>query len=97
MSQKTIKIFTNEKYSKTPKKNCDTIKTDVYYVDEIWSLVNLDLKVYGPGNNRRYRYVLVIIYNFSKFGWTIPLKNKSAQTLKGSFENIIISSKKNQI
>ena len=54
----------------------------------------LDLKDYGPENNRGYRYVLVIIDNFSKFGWTIPLKNKNGITIKDSFENILISSKR---
>ena len=97
MSQKKIKIFINEIYSKPPIKNYDTNKTDVYYIDDIWSLDILDLKDYGPKNNRGYRYVLVTIDNFSEFGWTIPLKNKNAQTIKDSFENILISSKKNQI
>ena len=36
---------------------------------------------------------MVIIDNFSKFGWTVPLKNKIAQTIKDSFENILLSSK----
>ena len=84
----------NETYSKGPRKNYATIKTDVYHIDEIWSLDILDLKDYGPENNRKYRYVLVIIDNFSKFGWTIPVKNKNAQTIKDSFENILISSKR---
>ena len=35
--------------------------------------------------------MLVIIDNFSEFGWTIPLKNKNAQILEDSFENILIS------
>ena len=94
MSQKNIKIFINEIYSKPPKKNYATNKTDVYHIDDIWSLDILDLKDYGPKNNRTYRYVLIIIDNFSKFGWTIPLKNKNAQTIKDSFENILISSKR---
>ena len=94
MTQKNIKIFINEIYSKPPKKNYITNKTDVYYIDDIWSLDILDLKDYGPENNRGYRYVLVIIDNFSKFSWTIPLKNKNAQTIKDSFENILISSKR---
>ena len=94
MTQKNIKIFINEIYSKAPKKNYITNKTDVYYIDDIWSLDILDLKDYGPENNRGYRYVLVTIDNFSKFGWTIPLKNKNALTIKDSFENIIISSKR---
>ena len=93
MSQKNIKIFVKELYSKPPKRNYITNKTDVYHVDDIWSLDILDLKDYGPKNNRGYRYVLVIIDNFSKFGWTVPIKNKKAQTIKDSSENILIKSK----
>ena len=94
MSQKNIKIFINEIYSKPPKKNYATNKTNVYHIDDIWSLDILDLKDYGLENNRGYRYVLVIIDNFSKYGWTVPLKNKNAQTIKDSFENILICSKR---
>ena len=54
----------------------------------------LDLKDYGPENNRGYRYVLVIIDSFSKFGWTILLKSKNAQTIKDSSENILITSRR---
>ena len=68
-----------------------TNKTNVYYIDDIWSLDILDLKDYGLENNRGCRYVLVVIDNFSKFGWTVPLKNKNAQTIKDSFENILIN------
>ena len=35
-----------------------------------------------------------MIDNFSKFGWTQSLKNKNAQTIKDSFENIHINSKR---
>ena len=94
MSQKNIKIFINKIYSKPPKKYYSTNKTDVCFIDDIWSLDILDLKDYGPENNRGYRYVLVTIDNFSKFGWTVPLKNKNAQTIKDSFVNILISSKR---
>ena len=97
MSQKHIKIFINEIYSKGPKRNYATNKTDVCYIDDIWSLDILDildLKDYGAENNRGYRYVLVIMDNFSKIGWIIPLKNKTGQTIKDSFENILISSKR---
>ena len=52
MTQKNIKIFINEIYSKGPKKFYATNKTNVYYIDDIWSLDILDLKDYGPENNR---------------------------------------------
>ena len=94
MTQKNIKTFINEIYSKPPKKNYITNKTDIYYINDIWGLDILDLKDYDPKNNRNYRYVLVIIDNFSKYGWTVPLKNKKALTIKDSFENILLSSKR---
>ena len=94
MTQKNIKKFINEIYSKPPKKYYATNKTDVYHIDDTWSLDILDLKDYGPENNRGYRYVLVVIDNFSKYDWTLPLKNKNALTLKDSFENILINSKR---
>ena len=94
MTQKSINIFINEIYSKPPQKNFPTNKTYVFYIDNIWSLDILDLKDYSPENDRNYKYVLVIIDNFSKYGWTVPLKNKSGRTIRDSFENIIKTSKK---
>ena len=84
----------NENYSKGQKRNYITNKTDVCPIDDIRSLDILDLKYYGPENNRGYRYVLVIIDNFSKFGWIVSLKNKNAQTITNSFEKILINSKR---
>ena len=52
------------------KKNFITNKTDVYFIDIIWSLDILNLEDYVPKNNKGYRYVLVVIHNFSKFNWT---------------------------
>ena len=94
MTKKTIKTLLNEFYSKPPKKIYATNRTDVYHIDDIWSLDTLDLKEYGPENNRRYRYVLVILDNFSKFGCTTPLKNENAQTMKLTFEIFLITSKR---
>ena len=35
--------------------------------------------------------------NFSKSGWTLPLKNEISQTRKDSFENILNNSKRKPI
>ena len=82
----------SEIYSKGPKRNYNTNKTDVYHIDDIRSLDILNLKRYGPENNRGYRYVLFIIDNFSKIGCTVPLKN--AKTITNSLENILINSRR---
>ena len=81
-------------FKTTQKKNYPINKTDVYYIDKKWRLDNFDLNNYGPENNRGYRYILVLIDNFSKFGCKIPLRNINAQTLKDSLENTILSSKR---
>ena len=94
MTQKPMKVFIDEIYSKPPKKNYSRNKTDVYHIDDIRSLDILDLKDYRFENNRGYRYVLVVIDKFSKFGWTVLFKNKNAQTIKDSSQSIIISSKR---
>ena len=94
MSQRSLKIFKNDIYSKPLKKIYLTNKTNVYNFDDIWSLDILDLKDYGPENYRNYRFVLVVMDNFSKFGWTIPLKNEEALTIKDSFKNMLIITKR---
>ena len=94
LTQKSIKKIRDEFYTKPPKKNYRTNKTDVYHNDNIWSWDILDLIDYGPEIILNYRYVLVIIDNFSKLGWTVPLKNKNARTIKGSFESLISSKSK---
>ena len=77
MTQKKIKIFRDEIYSKPLKKNYSTNKTEVYHIGDIWRLDILDIKEYGEENNRGYRYGLVVIITYRNFGWLIPLKEWS--------------------
>ena len=93
MSQKTSKIFINKIQSEGPEKIYATSKTDVYQIDDIWSLDILDLKNYGSENNRGCSFVLVTIEIFNEFRWTVPLNSKNAQTIENPFENNLISSK----
>ena len=44
-----------------------------------WSSDILDLKDYGSENYRFYRFVSVVIDNFSRYGWTVPLKKNLKQ------------------
>ena len=94
MSQKSIKTFINEIFSKGTKRKFITNKTVVYQIDDKWRLDKIDLKDYGPENNRGYGKVFAIIEEFSKFGWKGPLKHSFGITMKDSFENNLISSKR---
>ena len=43
-------------------------------MDEIWSIDLAGFSVFKSSNIKGFRYIFVIIHNFSKFLWCIPLK-----------------------
>ena len=94
IKQTLIDTFINEIYSKPPKKNYETNRTLLKSIDETWSADLLQMDDYGVENNKGYKYILTVIDNFSKFGWTVPLKNKFAKTVTEAFSNIINNSKR---
>ena len=48
---------------------------------------------YKNSNNKGFRYIFVIIDNYSKNLWAIPFKNKYIQTITNEFSNILTTSK----
>ena len=52
---------------------------------------------YKTSNNKGFRYIFVIIDNFSKYLWAIPLKNKNSNTKTDVFLNILSTSKRSPI
>ena len=49
---------------------------------------------YKISNNKGFRYKFIVIDNFSKYLWAIPLKNKYSQTITNEFSNILTKSKR---
>ena len=88
-----IKIF-DEICSKAPLRSYPTKKIVYNHIDEIWSIDLADMIDYKTSNNKGYRYIFIIIDNFSKHLWAIPLKNKYSQTIRNEFSNIITTSKR---
>ena len=66
-------------------------------MDEIWSSDLADMIDYKISNNKGFRYIFVIIDNFSKYLWCIPLKNKYSQTITDEFSNILTKSKRSPL
>ena len=91
------KIFIDEIYSKPPRKNYPTNKIVYNFVDEIWSIDLADFSDYKTSNNKGFRYIFIVIENFSKYLWAIPLKNKYSQTITNEFSNILTKSKRKPI
>ena len=94
MKKDLTKIFIDEIYSTPPRKHFPTNKIIYIYIDEIWSIDLADFSDYKTSNNKGYRYIFIIIDNFSKYLWAIPLKNKYSQTIINEFLNIITKSKR---
>ena len=44
---------------------------------------------YKISNNKGYRYIFIIIDNFSKYLWAIPIKNEYSLTITNEFLNIL--------
>ena len=94
MKKGLTKIFIDEIYSKPPKKNYPTNKIIYNHIDEIWSIDLADMIDYKISNNKGFRYIFIVIDNFSKYLWAIPLKNKYSQTITNEFSNILTMSKR---
>ena len=94
MKKDLTKRFIDEIYSKAPKKNYETNKIIYNHIDDIWSIDLADMIDYKISNNKGFRYIFIVIDNFSKFLWAIPLKNKYSQTITNEFSNILSTSKR---
>ena len=76
MKRDLTKIFIDEINSKPPKEKYPTNKIIYNHIDEIWSIDLADMIDYKISNNKRFRYIFVIIDNYSKYLRAIALKNK---------------------
>ena len=97
MKRDLTKIFIDEIYSSPPRKNYPTNKIVYKFVDEIWSIDLADFSDYKTLNNKGFRYIFIVIDNFSKYLWAIPLKNKYSQTITNEFSNILTTSKRSPL
>ena len=66
MKRDFTKIFINEIYCKTRVRNYESNTIIYNHFDEIWSFDLADFSDYKTLSNRGYRYIFIIIDNFSK-------------------------------
>lgn len=64
-------------------------------IDETWQADLVDMQKYSSFN-RGFKYLLTVIDNVSKYGWVIPLKNKSGEELQRALEKLLSGSRKPQ-
>ena len=61
-------------------------------VDDIWGADLIELQKFSSKNSG-YRYLLMIIDIFSKYGWSIPLKFKTGEEVAKAFQKIFKENK----
>lgn len=54
-------------------------------IDETWSADLCDMQAHS---DKRYKYILTVIDNFSKYAWAKPLKSKSGPDVTAAMESI---------
>jgi hypothetical protein len=56
-------------------------------IDQTWAVDLIDIQQYSK-QNKHYKYLLAVIDIFSKYGWLIPLKNKTGLTVSEELKNL---------
>ena len=62
-------------------------------IDEIWAADLIDMQSFAEYNDGT-KYLLCVIDIFSKYGWIVPLKDKSGKSVAEAFTKIFIDERK---
>lgn len=73
---------------KPARRNYNRRRTIVYGIDDLWQGDLAEYQKFAKFN-KGFKFILVVIDCFSKFLWTVPLKDKSAQSVKDGMQLIL--------
>ena len=75
------------------KRNFTRRHVIVNNIDEMWTSDLIDMQLLAKFN-KGFKYLLMVIDVFSKYGWIKPLKNKSRNSVTEAFETILKEGRK---
>ena len=70
------------------RRNFERRKYIVDCIDHVWGVDLADMRNLSKENNG-FKWILVIIDAFSKYGWAVSMKDKAAKTVFDSFTSVI--------
>ena len=94
MKSRLTNTFLDEIYYKPPIKKYRSNKIVYNHIDKTWSIDLADMIDYKSWDNKKIRYIIIIIDNLSKNFWAIPLEKKYSHTITNEFSNILTTSKR---
>ena len=74
-------------------KNFPKLKVYVNGIDKIWAADLVEMQAFSKFNCG-VRYLLTVIDVFSKYGWMLPLKDKTGKSVADAFKKIFRKSKR---
>ena len=77
------------------KRNFTRRRVIVNHIDKIWAADLVDMQKFSKWN-RGYKYLMMVIDVFSKYGWIIPLKDKKGESVTNAFKTILNKGRKPQ-
>ena len=79
---------------KAARRNFVRRRTVSLFRDDLWQADLVEMfQDFNPKFNQGYRYILMVIDTFTRFGFAKPLKNKAGTTVALAFESIISENK----
>ena len=69
------------------RRNFRKRQVNVKGIDEIWCSDLVEMQKFAKWN-KGYRYLLMVLDVFSKYGWIVPLKNKKGESVAEGFKKI---------
>ena len=69
-----------EELHKPITRNFRTKRVISYGIDKIWAADLVEMQKYSKWN-KGFKYLLMVIDVFSKYGWIIPLKDKKTESV----------------
>ena len=64
------------------------LKVKVFGKDEIWSCDLVEMPHEYLGRGGKYKYILTVIDLYTRYAWSIALRDKTGNTVKEAFEKI---------
>jgi hypothetical protein len=91
INQSDLKLLNSDKtvaLHRPIRKKFKRARVIVKGIDDEWQVDLIDVRKI-KGSNYQHNYILTCIDVFSKYAWVVALKNKTAESTKKAFEDII--------
>ena len=93
MSEENWQVKLADELHKPLKRNFTRRRVIANHIDEIWCSDLVEMQQFSKWN-KGYRYLLMVLDVFSKYGWIIPLKDKKGETVMNAFKIILKEGRK---